>query len=1397
MLLKIYNWRRFWCPRTGKINLSDGGYLYNPDSKFGKIYNPDIVPFESIGEFPCLALLGEPGIGKSLAMRAQREAIKKKTEIEGGQFVWMDLRSYGSEDRLIRNLFESSTFTSWVKGDHLLHVFLDSLDECLLRIDTLSTLLIDELEKVPVERLYLRIACRTADWPMTIEDGLIQLWGKDVVGVYELTPLRRGDVAEAAKANGLDPEAFLREIDRMEAVTLAIVPVTLNFLLDTYKRTGKFPQTKSELYLKGCRLLCEEPSESRREAGLIGRLNADQRLAVAARIAAVNIVANRYAIWTSIDRGDVPDEDITIQELSGGTEYANGEEFRVTNNAIKETLATGLFSSRGPNRMGWSHQTYAEFLAAWYLVRHRMTLAQMMSLVVHPGDPGKKLVPQLHETVAWLAGMVPDIFTTIIVAEPEVLLRSDVATADEKDRAKLVENLLRLYEKEKLLDRDALARTRYRKLSHKGLADQLRPYIRDNRKAIIVRGVAIDIAEECELKALQADLAPVVLDSSQPIPVRVHAAYAIARMGDADTKNKLKPLATDFNAEDVDDQLKGCALRALWPDQITAEELFQVITPPKSQNFIGAYHAFLAHELVERLPSAGLLVALKWAPEQERRHSVTYSFGKLMDNIMLKAWENLDSSGVPDAFAKAALSRVKLHDEIVRESSEQDFRTQLIEEDEKRRKVLKAMIPIINDPDQDVFLLANPMTPIVLSKDVEWMLDQLKAAETEREQYVWACLIENVFEIGNISQIGSVLLACQSIPILEKRLKWLVRPVELDSAEAKSMKAAFLKRKKLMERDQEPLLTPPPADRIAQLLDEFESGNRAAWWRLNMEMTLESYSRFYGDELDADLTLLPGWGDSNEETRARILKAAKEYVLKEDCKKLEWLAKDVLYRPAYAGYRALRLLLKEDPDFISSLPADIWKKWAAIILAFPDSSREEDNDAQDKLVESTYQHAPDEIIEVLMTIIDKENEKHEHVFITRKVERCWDQRLADAMLKKAQDPKLKPDCLATLLSDLLDHEIPEARTFAESFLRVSPPSSGNRRARALVATRVLISHTKDSGWNVVWAAIQQDPVFGREVIESVAYHSRDDMIQGQALSEDELADFFIWLARQYPYSQDPKHEGAHSVSPRDSAVDLKDAVLRQLKNRGTFKACDALRRIAQELPELDWLKWTIQEGEENARRKTWIPPEPRHILSLVTDKQLHLVQSGDELLEVLIESLHRLEAKLQGETPSSRDIWDRAGKKYRPVEENDFSDHIKIFLDGDLKVKGVIVNREVRIHRGERTDIHVDAILQAPDGKSHGTITAIVEVKGCWHSELSQAMETQLVGKYLKDSHCQHGLYLVGWFNCENWDDNDYRKGRPPKMTMGEAQELLDSQAASLSEGGLEIKALVINAALH
>jgi hypothetical protein len=85
-----------------------------------------------------------------------------------------------------------------------------------------------------IDRLSIRVGCRTAEWPKTLEDGLTRLWGKEAVGVYELAPLRRVDVLMAAEDSGLNSDTFLRAVDGAEAVPLAIKPVTLEFLLDSY-----------------------------------------------------------------------------------------------------------------------------------------------------------------------------------------------------------------------------------------------------------------------------------------------------------------------------------------------------------------------------------------------------------------------------------------------------------------------------------------------------------------------------------------------------------------------------------------------------------------------------------------------------------------------------------------------------------------------------------------------------------------------------------------------------------------------------------------------------------------------------------------------------------------------------------------------------------------------------------------------------------------------------------------------------------------------------------------------------------------------------------------------------------------------------------------------------------
>ena len=361
-------------------------------------------------------------------------------------------------------------------------------------------------------------------------------------------------------------------------------------------------------------------------------------MAVAARIAASMIFGNRNAVYLGANPAEAPNEDVEIRELSGGNESDNGVQFNVGEKEIQETLGTGLFSPRGQNRIGWGHQTYAEFLAAWYLKKHDLQILQVKGLITHPDDPNKKIIPQLGETAAWLAGMIPEIFKDIEQAEPDLLLRSEVATGDSPRRAALVEALLQLYESECAFDR---GREHYKNLSHPGLAGQLRPYIVDKTKGVIVRRVAIDIAESCNIQSLNEALLSVALDTSDNQLIRVQAVYAIGRIGDDDTRKELKPLVLVVDADDLQDELKGSVLRALWPSQITARELFPLLKPPKSEGFIGVYRIFISTELVKSLAPQDLIPALEFVTNLSHpRHEMDLSLESLMDGVVMRAWEN-------------------------------------------------------------------------------------------------------------------------------------------------------------------------------------------------------------------------------------------------------------------------------------------------------------------------------------------------------------------------------------------------------------------------------------------------------------------------------------------------------------------------------------------------------------------------------------------------------------------------------------------------------------------------------------------------------------------------------------------------------------------------------------
>ena len=1402
---RVYNWKRFWCPREGNIALTDAGYLVDPDTPWAHIQNRDVVSFDAISDVPCLVLLGEPGMGKTYALRTQAALTRTRVHEAGDRVLWFELGRCSSEERLVRKLFQSATFTAWERGDHQLHLFLDSLDEGLLGINSLSELLADELAEYPVDRLWLRLTCRTAAWPNTLEDALESMWQRGEVGIYELAPLRLTDVAEAANINGVAADEFLQEVSRMEAAPLATRPVTLGFLLKTFARRGALPSRRSDLYEQGCELLCEESNESRRERGHKGQYTASQRLAVAARIAAVTVYGNRYAVWRGANPADLPEEDVRLPDLCGGYESYDGKVFQVDENAVTEALDTGLFSSRGPSRMGWTHETYAEFLAAWYVAHSDMTLGQIMSLIGHPGDPDGRLVPQLHETAAWLAGMRADVFNEILTSDPEVLLRSDVATAEQEDRARLVQEFLHAHDRGLLLPPHAGDTGVYSKLAHAGLPQQLRSYLRDRGNGALSRRVAIRILQACGLTALQHDLVNTALDLTEPMLVRQGAAAAVCRLGDEEAKARLKPLAIDPGPDDGDDELKGIALRATWPRHISAQELFSSLRPPKCGMLLGMYYVFLAQDLSRDLEPPDLPVALQWVEGQCIAPSLPNGFEAAMDGILTQALQHMQQDSVGELLARASLARLKHHGYITKGPTEPGFHDILSHDDEKRRRLVSEMIGLISHSQEDFFFLLYPGNQLVTASDLPWILDQLSAAQPPAVQDVLTDLASHLFHPDDRERADLVYTACQSNPKLAEAFAWLLAPVTLDSEQAQRMKDSHRKRKALeRRRDDTPPIDPPPAERVETLLKECESGNPDAWWRVNMEMTLLPNSHTYGDPLQSDLTALPGWQAADGETRGRIVEAGWRYVLHKDPRTHEWLGTSKVHHRAFSGFRALRLLLQEARNLLDGLPAEAWKAWAPIILAYPTSTIWSGRDAQCELTERAYKEAPQEILDTLLVMIDKENGELDRIFITDRVLACWDPLLEQTLLTKVMDPKLKPESMGCLFVDLLEHGSAAAASLARSLVSAPPPPAGLARSRAVVAAEALVPHAQDAGWRAVWAAIQEDTEFGRELMTRVAFGSdRRSVSIGKALDEHELADLYIWLTHQYPYGEDPKHEGAYCVGPREAVGDYRDSILTHLREKGSDDACREIQRIAREFPSLGWLKWTLLEARALARRNTWSPPHPSDILRMAADRNTRLVQTGAQLLDVIAESIGRLEKALQeGQPPAAIDLWNEVsgsdGAKHTPKDENRLSDYVKRHLDADVSQRAIVVNREVQITRRDKTDIHVTAATREPDANTYDSIDAIVETKGCWSSELHSAMEMQLVDRYLMNSGCPHGIYLVGWFNCDHWQEDSPRR-RAAARAGADIQDLrrkLDEQAAALSTGTMIVRALVLNAAL-
>jgi hypothetical protein len=1318
----------------------DGGFLANPESEYAWAYPNRAVPLAELRDTHTLILLGEAGMGKSRSLVDEHDALAASLPADT-RLIYRNLNTFGSGElqRLGDELFCSPEYEAYQQGAQLL-VLLDSLDEALNDIPNLNKWLAEQLRQrvTSPERFFLRIASRTAAWQGSLEEAVKSIWAEDGtknLGIYEICPLRRTDVAMAAGTRGLDGEALLEEIRNREIEALASRPVTLEFLFAQWRKEGALPHSKADLYEKGILALCEENNPERRARSCL--IDPRQRMIVAGRLASALILCAHSALWTGRMQ-ETPTGDCALADLTG-RERQGSDEFRVDECTLREALEiSGLFTGFGRERMGFAHQSFAEFLAAWYLKNTGTETHQRLRPLQFTA--GGKLVPKLHETAAWLASLDRSVLEYLIRQQPESLLHVDGAALTNADKASLVQSLLEKIEERTLFPHD-LPQRALRKLSHPDLAEQLRPWVSEKQQCRHSRDFALDMARWCGVLELAGELVKIALDGEEDYYLRIAATHAIVWFDNGPSLAAIKPLALGTGGPDPDRRLKKMALNALWPKHLTAEEFFADPIETGEDRFVGDFDISISDgSFFKTLTPSHMPAALAWAA----RHVVHpgYGTGKLKAGPARAAWSFIDEPGVLDAVVATLLEFLKQHGHLFLDPNAPQVDDPLVDT-RKRRLLLRRLLSAIPLDEVDSLVFSDH---IARQDDLPWLLDLLDTALSRTEYCCASQLIGKLLrsdappDITNRILIRCGVAAKSPDVVLRKAVAWLIHPMRFKTSATQLTRKYWRDAQERRERRQPVLLDPPPKERVRAALEQCEQGDHASWSTLAMELTLEPDSRDYGvwpQKLDS----LPGWQTATVEIRNRVRAAAMEYLVHATPNKDKLYSSTTYFFEDVSGLFAFEVLSQTTPDRLSHLEGEHWAKWTPLIMA----GYHENQDWLQTLRREAHRHAPKAVLDAAQHCMDKDDRREHGLSSLHDYEFLWGPAFVQALVCRLDDVSYKTQSRRTILEALLKCGESVGRERAHRFLAQTDDMALRRDAAAL-----LLIYDGANSWPALSVLLAEEPEFAESFIGQVAHEVRWHQPDKPAyrFNEDQLAELYLWMEARFPAAQDPMHPGGYSPSMRDHIKEFRDSLIGNLKAAGTWKAVQALEQIAAALPDRDWLKWACFQARDNAMNTQWQALRWDELLGLLGDPAARVIRTPGELQSVVLESLERLQQSLHGMTPLAPFLWDEAGGK--PKSEGRLSDFIKFHLSNDLNRRGVLINREVELRnwpdkgRGESLDLLVQAVRHG-----EAPMDVIIEVKRCWNTGLETAMETQLRDRYLLGSHHTHGIYLVGWYGDE------------------------------------------------
>lgn len=1391
-----YTWKRYVFEQAKELKFQGDNYPYDPEEPYGHILQPNVFEIEKIHSIPCVVLLGEPGLGKSYSLNQMSQNAKQ----QGDTTLNIKLRSVHSDYSLDQELFLTDQFKNWLDHKEPLHLFLDSLDEGLLQAEDLAIRLSDKLMKYKdtgdFNNLFLRISCRPYDWAkLSLEQTLNELYssGKDngitrnSFKVLKLMQLRYKDIVLALKSENIENiNDFMGKINKKNLVSLSIMPVTLKLLIKIYKETGSFPSNISEIYQRGCLEMCK-PTET--DVIRINRYNcsSEERLKIAASIAFLMLLSNKTYI--ALDLSELDMESVTLYELSSALYELNGE----TNNNlyntenIKETLSSGLFTSNARNLFEWTQQVYVEFLAAYFISIHGIEPIKIINIAI-AADGSNKITPQLIEFIKWSALFSKDILQHIISHQPDLLWHNNLFELTDSIKEQLIINIFEQVQKGRIDQWDYYSKRS--QLFYPGIDQRLLEYIQSEN--LEVRSLALVLVAEYEINTLDDTMLNIATNEDEGYSIRNKALSAYMRIVKNPRIDKLKTLVFSMGTNDSSNPLKEKLLAYLFPRYINADTFFELAKLKDYGVFNG--NLYLLEDLCEKVSSEDVLSALKWMNNQFPQNIESIMYNKHFEKIYLRFMNHslgqLNNKEVLSLYLK----------NIIKEMEEQIDPAHLgedVESNDNRYLIIEYLIEHypFELKEKNLYLY-----PWIYKKDIEWILKNVEKSISEEQKNAWEKVLLHYIDsygFDDAERLISLYKRFENNEMIEEVLSYRMKPIELNSNIANRLRKQYTEQQQFQNkrknfetsmREKEEEMKKKFNKSLLDLSGELNIQKIGIWKEIVDVLETEINRHVYRNHIDLDITALENWEKIGPVYENIILENAKNYISSSFFIKSS-SGNDLL------AYRAIRFIFAKEMSYLKILDQKQWEK--LISLCWSRYSASEDSQQHNELLKFTYNEKPKEVVKVLKELLrgkyhhnasnnlslisNKEIEKELFNFVNRK-------------RKKNLYDKVVFEIYKLLLKNNFGKAEQSIQNLIKQLL--------NRESRLINELSALFLEEKgDVAWCFLAPILAENPTFSKRLFrEGINDYNFYEIIN--KLKDDYLAALYLMLKNLFPLEELPIRKAGVAFSPtkKEEISHYRERIIQRLRDQGSQSAIVQLKKISSLFPEEKCWNKVISVAEENYRRHNWSPLTEKQLIQIITKDRARIIQSEEQLVEVLLEALSKIEKEFHDITPSIEFLWNKIDKrKYSPKEENLFSDYLKIRLQEILNNHFIVVNREVEIKSnrgsfgGERTDLHINAFIKREDGTREDDITLIIEVKGNWHEELLDAMNSQLFQRYMGHEGCDYGVYLVGWFGSELWEKPKSMSKKVRDMSYETAKKYFRDQSEKISNEKKKVYSFVMD----